>query len=785
MRRCVAPFLVPWAAAHAFLFQAGGTPVAPPGYVDPATCATCHKDIAEAYRRTGMGRSFYRPGADNTIEDYSRNNTYYHQASKQYYRMYQRDGRYYQRRHQIAPDGQEANVVEKEIHYILGSGNHSRTYLHRTPSGQLVELPVAWYSEKGGFWAMNPGYDRPDHMDFRRKIDKECFSCHNAYAALESDSDKPELFLPGTIPEGIDCQRCHGPGAAHVQSARGGQAAAVIRKAIVNPARLSRARQLEICFRCHLKSTNLRLPYAVRRFDRSYFYRPGEPLEDYALHFDHAPASGFDDKFEIAHSAYRLLKSACFLKSTLLCTTCHNPHRAQRGSEAAHYYVQVCLNCHISRLSQLTAAGKHVTSQDCLGCHMPKRRTDDVVHVVMTDHYIQRNKPARDLLAGVPEAQETERTAYKGEVVLLYPPRLAPTGKNELYLAVAQVAEGANLKAGIPRLQQAIETYRPREAEFYFFLADAYRQTGRNDTAIRYYEEALRRRQDFLPARLNYAAALNKMGRKSAAAQALEIAAKTAPGDPAVLNKLGETYLDLDQTEQAMATLQRALNSDPDLAEAYLNLGDVYLRKGDPKAAGAALRNAIRLRPGSAPAHNNLANILQTAGDFAQAEYHFKTSIALDPEYPAVHYNYGRALAAKGMLEQGQAEFEAALRLDPNFAEAATSLGILLAMKGQMDPAIKQYRRAIEVKPQFMLARFHLGLALLSRGERQEAKQLFQAVVQSDPNDHQAQFQLGKILLSEGSYDAAARSLQKAAESSQPDLRAAALELLRAAKEKP
>jgi tetratricopeptide (TPR) repeat protein len=224
---------------------------------------------------------------------------------------------------------------------------------------------------------------------------------------------------------------------------------------------------------------------------------------------------------------------------------------------------------------------------------------------------------------------------------------------------------GCESEGGDTPIAAGYRDLSPHEAAFYFFLADAYRQTERNDRAALYYEEALRRRPDFLPARLNYAAALSKMDRKSAAAQALEIAAKTAPRDPAILNKLGETYLDLDKTEQAMATLQRALNNDPDLAEAYLNLGDVYLRKGDPKAAGAALRSAIRLRPGSAPAHNNLANILQTAGDFAQAEYHFKTSIALDPEYPAVHYNYGRALAAKGMLEQGEAEFEAALRLIP------------------------------------------------------------------------------------------------------------------------
>ena len=75
-----------------------------------------------------MGRSFYRPAPENTVEDYSRNNTYYHEASGQYYTMNQRGGRYYQRRHQLAPGGGEINVIEKEIQFVLGSGNHSRTY---------------------------------------------------------------------------------------------------------------------------------------------------------------------------------------------------------------------------------------------------------------------------------------------------------------------------------------------------------------------------------------------------------------------------------------------------------------------------------------------------------------------------------------------------------------------------------------------------------------------------------------------------------------------------------
>jgi tetratricopeptide (TPR) repeat protein len=779
--------LVTFVAASAFLFQAGQTPSIPLGYADQDTCATCHQGIWESYRQTGMGRSFYRPARENTIEDYSRNNTFYHRASDQHYTMYRREGRYYQRRHQIGPDGRETNVVEKQIDYVLGSGNHSRTYLQRTPRGQLIELPLAWYSEKGGFWAMNPGYDSPDHMDFRRKIGKECFYCHNAYAGSESGAGDPELVLNGAIPEGIDCQRCHGPGAAHVRSAQGKNAAAVIRSAIVNPARLSAERQLELCFQCHLKSSNRRLPYSVRRFGHGYFYRPGEPLENYVLHFDNAPGTGFDDKFEITHSAYRLLKSACFLKSNgaLGCTTCHNPHQIQRGSEGAQHYVRVCRKCHAAGLDRLTAAGTHVQSQDCLGCHMPKRRTDDVVHVLMTDHLIQRNKAARDLLAPLQELHETEQTSYKGEVVLLYPPRLAATAENELYLAVAQVAEGANLKAGIPRLQKAIQTYRPPEGEFYFFLANAYRQAGQNEKAIPHYQEALRRKPALIPAWLAYAGALQAAGRGPDAARALEKAAKAAPADIGVLQSLGESYLDLGRTGEATVVLRRAADLDPELAEVYANLGDAHMRSGDAVGAVEALRTAIRLKPGSSQAHNNLANILlQESGDFTQAEYHFKRSLALDPQNSSVHYNYGRALAAKGRLEQGRAEFEAALRLDPNLAEAAASLGVLLAMKGELDLAIEQYRHAIQVKPGLTAAQFHLGLALLRRGDRQGANPHLQSVTQDDPDYFQAQFELGNILLAEGDHDAAAIHFQKAAESPQSELRAAALERLRVEQQK-
>ena len=270
----------------------------------------------------------------------------------------------------------------------------------------------------------------------------------------------------------------------------------------MNPARLSQDRQLEVCLQCHLESTSHRLPYSVRRYGRGYFsYRPGEPLSDYILHFDRAQKASSGDTFEIAHAAYRLFRSACFLKSrgALTCTTCHDPHGQSHGNEAKKSYAQICRSCHSGALTQLERSGRHTTSDKCAGCHMPKRRTGDVVNAVMTDHNISRRPAGGDLLAPRHEIHDTDENSYKGEVALLYPRQTRPSGEATLYLDLAQVIDGANLKSGIARLERSIALFKPRHAEFYFELANAYAKTGQSEKAFGWYEQALRRKPGYVP----------------------------------------------------------------------------------------------------------------------------------------------------------------------------------------------------------------------------------------------------------------------------------------------
>ncbi len=215
------------------------------GYVEPGACAECHREVAESYARTAMARTFGAVQSENDFPELKRG-AFHHDASEEAFTVYARDGRPYIQRRQIGFDGAVTNVFEARVDYRIGSGNHARSYISRTKAGELIELPITWYARNGGYWAMSPGYDRPDHAGFSRKIGYRCMSCHNGYIQTQSDALEENARFPNRLPEGIDCQRCHGPGGAHLEAARQGAPAERVRSAIINPARLSHDRQMEV-----------------------------------------------------------------------------------------------------------------------------------------------------------------------------------------------------------------------------------------------------------------------------------------------------------------------------------------------------------------------------------------------------------------------------------------------------------------------------------------------------------------------------------------------------------
>jgi tetratricopeptide (TPR) repeat protein len=669
--------------------------VPPNEYVNPVLCAQCHEKIAGTFRETGMARSFYGATPENMAEALKSSKVYFHKASQTYFETLERSGKFYQRRWQIGFDGKDANVEEKQIDYVLGSGNHALTFLHFTARNTLQQLPLGWYAEKGGYWAMNPGYDQLDYQGSTRVIHYECMSCHNAYpqipASQREAGAEARYSLP--LPQGIDCQRCHGPGARHIAAAgRAGATREEIRIAIVNPARLSPERQMEVCLQCHLETSSRLLPHAAARLNRGPFdYIPGQPLDDFRLNFDRAP--GKNEDFEVAHAAYRLRASQCFLKSAgkLACTSCHNPHDIPRGPAAARHYNSVCQTCHASP----KAAG-HSAQADCVGCHMPKRRTDDAVHIVMTDHKIVPQKPRGDLLAEKAEKHETAANSYRGAVVLYYPEKIEKTPEAEMYLALAQIKDHSNLQAGLLQLSGLIEEYRPAQAGFYSGLGEGYRAAGALAKAISCFEEAARRAPASEVVFLQLGSALMDAGEWVKAETALRRARSLRPDDAAGAGLLGWTLWQQDKALEARTLLETAVELDPDMPDARNYLGSLLMATGAASAAEREFRKAVGIDPAVAEYRAKLAALLASRAELAEAAHHAKAAVETDPNLASARLLLGQLLLAGGDSQGGTRELEAAIRLMPDSGRAHYELGVALARNGDRARAIDHLKLAAQ-----------------------------------------------------------------------------------------
>ena len=665
-------------------------PTVQQAYADPKACAQCHASETAGYANTGMAHAFYKPQAKDTIELPAKEGQFFHAASGTYYSMTEHGGKYFQRRWQDGFDGKPDNVEELQIDYIMGSGNHVRTYLHREEDGRLIELPLAWYAELGGHWGMNPGYDN-SHPMTRRQIAYECMFCHNGYPEVPATAHRDLTANPvysGPLPEGVDCQRCHGPGAAHVKAAQSPETSIPqIRALILNPARLSRDRQMEVCEQCHLETTSRPLPDRIRHYDQQPFgYRVDRPLGSFNSYFSRDADKGRTDNFEIVNAPYRLRQSLCYLKSegALTCETCHNPHDLHKGPGSASYYASICMKCHAANLPAQIALHHHPTSNDCVSCHMPKRRTEDVVHAIMTDHLIQRRPlPARELLAERQEIAETPANAYHGEVKKYLLDHEKPKATDDLYSALAQVIDSSNLETGIPRLEELVRTQRPDQPNFYIELGDAMRHNGNYAGAIDAYQKALALDPLSSRAQRRLGATLGSNGREDEALAVLQSAIEHEPENALLWYERALIESRSGKQESAIADLKKALQLRSDFADAQNNLGTNLAQMGDPQGAETAFRAALTTNPYDAEARANLGRLLAGKADWKQAAFQLQKAIQLDAADANAHMAYSVVLMQMNRVPEAEKEAEAAVKADPKSSQARDLLGQILAQRGR------------------------------------------------------------------------------------------------------
>lgn len=350
-------------------------------FAGSVVCAQCHKNIYDSNIHTAHYLTSQPANAKTIKGNFEQGkNTFVFNPFISVV-MEKRDTAFYQVQY-----ANGAEVRRERFDMVVGSGKKGQSYLYWNGT-RLSQLPIFYYTDKNE-WANSPGY--ASTVIFSRPITSRCLECHTTFAQKISDAiTEPEEFDRNKIIYGVDCEKCHGPAARHVeyqlQNPKETKA-----KFIINPSALTRQQQLDLCALCHGGRLTKR--------KESFSFEAGDTLSNYFL-VDTAKKNAAN--IDVHGNQYGLLAaSKCFKMSEMTCSTCHDPHKNE--SREIISFSQKCMSCHNEahgNFCKMKNVSAEVLKQNCIDCHMPVQASRAIVFLeqgstipktaFMRSHYIK------------------------------------------------------------------------------------------------------------------------------------------------------------------------------------------------------------------------------------------------------------------------------------------------------------------------------------------------------------------------------------------------------------
>ena len=226
--------------------------------------------------------------------------------------------------------------------------------------------------------------------------------------------------------------------------------------------------------------------------------------------------------------------------------------------------------------------------------------------------------------------------------------------------------------------------------------------------------------------------------------------------------RAGLAHHQAGRLDRAEALYRKALQSDPDHADALHLLGVVAYQCGQIEPAIRLIERALARLAEFPDAHLNHGNALRAAGRPAEAIESYHRAVALDPDHGTAHCNLGVALAGLGRLDEAIESYRRALTLSPDRAEPHYNMANALQAGGRVDEAVIHFWEALVVKPDFVEAHNNLGNALQEQGRLDEAVASYRQALLLRPDFAEAHNNLGNALQKQGRFDEAVASFRQA-----------------------
>jgi predicted CXXCH cytochrome family protein len=227
----------------------------------------------------------------------------------------------------------------------------------------------------------------------------------------------------------VGCERCHGPGSAHIASPT--------RATIINPARLDTVAAVDVCVQCHSEG-EAHAPIDGQTFHWPVGFQVGKRLSDFWRLEVHAPGETGGLHFADGSARENRMQGNDYVQSLMYrrgvtCFSCHDPHGSSNNADLVKSARLVCLTCHGpnspngprgATLEQHTHHQAGSAGSECVGCHMPKiaQMLGDVMVRSHTFRFIAPATAARLKMPDSCTSCHTDKTpAWATEVLRSWP----------------------------------------------------------------------------------------------------------------------------------------------------------------------------------------------------------------------------------------------------------------------------------------------------------------------------------------------------------------------------
>ncbi|HYV94929.1 MAG TPA: tetratricopeptide repeat protein [Chitinophagales bacterium] len=631
-------------------------------YVGMQTCRTCHANVYATFIHTGMGESWDHARKEKSSAKFDTHAYVYDTFKNFWYHPFWKDDSLYIKEFRLEGTDTVYRRTEK-ISYIVGSGQHTNSHIWME-NGFLYQAPLTFYTQKQ-IWDLPPGFDDGMNTRWNRTVSAECMNCHNMYPQFDAASENKFL----SVKTGIECERCHGPGSIHVQEKMAGiivETSKEIDYSIVNPKKLPRELQVELCQRCHLQGIS------VLNEGKTFFdFKPGMKLSEVENVF--MPRyEGNPNRFIMASHADRMKQSKCYQNSDMTCLTCHNPHVSVTVTPPSTFN-NACKSCHggehendsltkrttfskvenfgkgASTDCKLPMAERMKEDDNCYKCHMPVSETLDIPHVTVHDHriHIPREPPSGFATAdGVSTADRVLLDPDKQNAIMKFVKLECMTTKTPGDLLMAQ------------GYLQTYEAYSQKS----FLLDSAKKYLSRipdqND------HDVMKARIRFFFLQNNYAAVT-------------QLAVNIKPSmetDGWTLYRVGESYYQSGDFANAYNYFAGASAIDSLNLEFLNKKGSAAMALGDMNVALQCFRRCVDENPKFAPAVNNLGYVYFLRKDSAYANSLFNKALALDPDYEQALMNKAALFLSQQNIEGARKYLQRVLSINPQNEKAKIAI---------------------------------------------------------------------------------------------------------------